>query len=278
MPESVDQALLPPPESSPVSRVINRIKNAVHTHTPEGRREEYREKWNHVLEGTKGLPRFELERRLGQEANKYARDRVIRDVLVVTALTGGAVAGVLGINELRKKDWNLSKLFTDLGASIGKRAEDVIINATKATTTVAIKGATRAIEANPDLVSNLAQRVADEGLKGAINAVDANRVELSNLAANVTTDALRRADTVLATDPTLIGNIVTRGAEQASDALREAAASETVQNNLASAGAYAAKAIVDGATDEMAARASSFPDRVKQGFWNLVASVLPAKK
>lgn len=278
MPESVDQTLLPPPESSPVSRIITRVKNAVHRHTPEGRREEYREKWSHVLENAKGLPRFELERRLTEEANKYARDRVIRDVLIVTALTGGAVAGAIGVNTLRKKDWNLSKLFTDLGVSVRNHAESVVTKAAEMVTTSAIKGATESIANNPNLVSDLAQRAAHEAIHGTAKAVEANREIVSNLAANVTTDALRSAEATLASDPTLIGNIITRGTEQASDALRTAAASDAVQTHLKDAGSLAAQAVMRGATEEVTARASALPDRIKQGFWSFIASVVPGKK
>lgn len=166
MPESVDQTLLPPPESSPMSRVINRIKDAVHAHTPEGRRQEYLAKWSHVLEETKGLPRFELERRLNSEAGKYARDRVIRDVVVVTALTGGAVAGTLGLRELSKRNWDLKGLFQALGANIRNRTESVVGMTAEVVVTGAMKGVGKTFEQNPNLVTDLAERAAEQAMNG----------------------------------------------------------------------------------------------------------------
>ncbi len=94
-----------------------RIHTLLHAHTPEGRREEYLEKWKHVLEGVNGLPRYELEKRLNDEAGKYARDRVMRDVLVLTATTAGAGVGIAAIVAIKNPDWT-RKLFTDLGAKV----------------------------------------------------------------------------------------------------------------------------------------------------------------
>ncbi len=105
-----------PQESSPLTRVSTRVKEWVHTHTPEGRKEEYLDKWQHVLEGVSGLPRYELEKRLNDEAGKYARDRVLRDVFVVAATATGAAAGAVGVLELKKRNWRMGTLFSDLGA------------------------------------------------------------------------------------------------------------------------------------------------------------------
>jgi hypothetical protein len=81
----------------PSPGLIDRAKGFALRHTPEGRRQEYLSKWQHVLEHTTSLPRFELERRLNEEAAKYARDRVTRDLLIIGASAGLGVGGIMAL-------------------------------------------------------------------------------------------------------------------------------------------------------------------------------------
>lgn len=207
MPETVDQPLpTPVKEFSPVSRVIARIKEALHRHTPEGRREEYREKWNQVLEGTKGLPRFELERRIGQEADKYARDRVTRDVFVVAAATAAAGLGIGGIvawkNQARMKE-----LFSQFGANVKSWTEQTIANAAAKATKLGLEGAARTIRNQPNLVAGIAGDATTQaaiGLQEAVASAEVqNRLKLVGLdAATATIDGAKTAvETQIKTAP-----------------------------------------------------------------------------
>lgn len=161
----------------PLSRVSNRLKEWVHTHTQEGRREEYLEKWEHVLEGVNGLPRFELEKRLNVEAGKYARDRVLRDVFVVAATATGATVGTVGIIELKKRNWQMGKLFSDLGAKATNWTREAVTNAGSAATKLGLESATKAITKNPDLIANLANRATEQAATGFQKAVASEDVK-----------------------------------------------------------------------------------------------------
>lgn len=156
-------------ETSPVSRITTRIKDWVHLHTPEGRKEEYLTKWNHVMEGVNGLPRFELEKRLNDEAGKYARDRVLRDIVVASAATAGAGLGIAGIVALKNPEIT-RKLFTDLGAKVTGWATEKVTNAASEATKAGLKGALKAITGNPDLVGNLAHVATEHAATGAQTA------------------------------------------------------------------------------------------------------------
>lgn len=154
-----------------LSRVSTRVKEWVHTHTPEGRKEEYLSKWNHVMEGVSGLPRFELESRLNDEAGKYARDRVLRDVFVVAATATGATVGAVGIIELKNRNWQMGKLFSDLGAKATNWTKDTMTNTASAATKLGIEGATKAITENPDLIAGLASRATEQAATGVQEAI-----------------------------------------------------------------------------------------------------------
>ncbi len=185
MPESVDQPLpTQSKESSSVSRVITRIKDAVHLHTPEGRKQEYLSKWNHVMEGVNGLPRFELEKRLNDEAEKYARDRVVRDVLVAAAATAGAGVGIASIVALKNPE-RIQRLFTDLGAKVTGWATEKVSNAASEATKASLKGALKAITRNPDLVGDLAHVATEHAATGVQEAAASPdvqaRLELAGL-------------------------------------------------------------------------------------------------
>lgn len=189
MPE-VTPDLLPiniPHEVSPVPRITTRIKNWIHRHTPEGRKDEYLTKWNHVMEGVSGLPRFELEKRLNVEAGKYARDRVTRDVLVVTAATAGAGLSIGGIVALKSP--RIRALFTDLGAKVKNWATEKVSNAASKATKAGLKGALKAITGNPNLVGDLAHVATEHaaaGLQQAVASDDVqNRLKLTGFDASV---------------------------------------------------------------------------------------------
>lgn len=143
------------PESSPVSRITTRLNEWISRHTPKGREQEYLEKWSHVLEGIQGPAHYELEKKLATDATKYARNRVVRDMLVSVAVTGGIIAGAFGVRELHNRKWNLSGLFTDLGAHISNRTQDFVTRASKTATSWAMEGAQQAIIDNPHLVGEI---------------------------------------------------------------------------------------------------------------------------
>lgn len=163
-------------ESSPVSRVITRIKDAIHAHTPEGRREEYREKWSHVLEGTRGLPRFELERRLGEEADKYARDRVVRDIVVAAVATAGFGLGIGGIVAWRNQS-GIRELFQQYGAKVKTWTEQTITNAAARATDLGLQSVTRTIKTKPILVTNLVKEAATQAATGLQQAAESQSVK-----------------------------------------------------------------------------------------------------
>lgn len=236
MPETVDQPLLPKPqESSPISRVINRIKEAVHRLTPEGRREEYREKWSHVLEGTKGLPRFELERRISVEADKYARNRVLRDVFVAAAATAAAGLGIGGIVAWRNQS-RIQALFQEYGGKIKNWTEQTVTNAAAKATELGFEGATKTITEKPDLVSTLAQRLMTQAAVGA-------------------GDALRK-------DPNLVGNIVATAIDQATTTAQETVASQKVQNKVKLIGFDLTSAVAEGATTAAETQVATAPTKI----------------
>ncbi|MDP1721617.1 MAG: hypothetical protein Q8L37_00240 [Candidatus Gottesmanbacteria bacterium] len=196
MPElNIDQLVtLPPQEASPVSRIITRIKEAVHRHTPEGRREEYREKWSHVLEGTKGLPRFEIERRLTVETDKYARDRVLQDVFIAAVATAGVGLGIGGIVA-----WNnqprIQELFQKYGAKIKTWTEQTIKHSAESAVKSVLSGAVDAIKST-DHVQILATEATRQGAAGVAAAVADQTVKLSvaETAFDLTHAALTGAD------------------------------------------------------------------------------------
>ncbi|MEK7543926.1 MAG: hypothetical protein AAB557_03595 [Patescibacteria group bacterium] len=236
MPETVDQPLTPPPqESSPASRVITRIKNAIHVHTPEGRREEYREKWSHVLEGAKGLPRFELERRIGQEADTYARDRVLRDVFVAAAATAAAGLGIGGIVAWRNQS-RIRELFQEYGGKVKTWSEQTITNAAAKATRLGLEGVTQTITKHPEHVSTLAERLTTQAATGA-------------------GDALRK-------NPNLVGNIVASTIDQATTTAQETVATPQVQNKVKLIGFDLTSAAVEGATKAAESHAASAPPKI----------------
>lgn len=166
-----------PQESSPLARVSTRIKEWIHVHTPEGRKEEYLEKWQHVLEGASGLPRFELEKRLNDGASQYARDRVLRDVFVVAATATGATVGAVGIIELKKRNWQMGTLFSDLGAKATNWTKETMTNAASAATKLSLEGASKAIAENPHLITNLASRATEQAATGVQQAASLQEVK-----------------------------------------------------------------------------------------------------
>ncbi len=184
-----------PQESSPLSRVSTRVKDWIHTHTPEGRREEYLGQWQHVLEGVSGLPRFELEKRLNDEAGKYARGRVLRNVFVVAATATGAVVGAVGIIELKKRNWQMGRLFSDLGAKTTNWAKETVRNAASAATKLGLEGAARAITDQPDLITDLASRATEQAATGVQQAAESTGVQtaLATSAFDATSAALQGA-------------------------------------------------------------------------------------
>ena len=165
-----------PHESSPVLRVATRINEWISRHTPKGREQEYLGKWSHVLEGIQGPARYELEKRLAADAAKYARNRVVRDVLVAVAATGGLVVGALGVNELRKRGWNIGGLFTDLGASLTHRTKDIVTGVSKTATTWAMTGAGQAITDNPHLVGGMVSQATEQATEALREAAQSPNV------------------------------------------------------------------------------------------------------
>lgn len=163
-------------EVSPVPRITTRIKDWLHRHTPEGRKNEYLTKWNHVMEGVNGLPRFELEKRLNDEAKKYARDRVVRDVLVAAAATAGAGVGIASIVALKNPE-RIQRLFTDLGAKVTGWATEKVSNAASEATKASLKGALKAITKNPDLVGDLAHVATEHAATGVQQAAGSTDVQ-----------------------------------------------------------------------------------------------------
>lgn len=252
MPElTLDQLTsLPPPESSPVSRIITRIKESIHRHTPEGRREEYREKWSHVLEGTKGLPRFELERRLSEEADKYARDRVVRDIVVAAVTTAGVGLGIGGIVALRNQS-GIRELFQQYGAKVKTWTEQTIANAAAGITEFGLKGAAKIITDKPDLVTSLAQKATKQMLQGGENAV-------------TTTDHIRK--------------ISNTAAKQVANGIATAAAGDSVKLKIAETAFDVTHAAATGAEGAVKTYASVAPNNALSSILTFFSNLLSGPK
>lgn len=166
------------PESAPSSSISSRMRNWIHRHALEGRKEEYLSKWNHVMEGVSGLPRFELEKHLSDEASKYARDRVIRDVLVAAAATVGTGVGIADIVALKNPE-RIRKLFMDLGAKVAGWATEKATSAASEAAKAGLKGTIRAIKGkgSPDLVTQLAREATTQAATGVQQAAENNGVQ-----------------------------------------------------------------------------------------------------
>lgn len=170
MTEQRAELLTPLQPQSFFDRLGKSMREAIHAHTPEGRRQEYLKQWQHVLEGINGLPRFELEKRLNDEAGKYTRDRVVRDVLIVAGATAGVTVGAVGVNELRKRDWKMGKLFSDLGAKVTNWTKEAVTNAAAGATKLGLEGVTKAIIEKPDLITDLTSRATQQAVVGVQKA------------------------------------------------------------------------------------------------------------
>lgn len=71
--------------------MVERPKGFIHRHTPSGRYEEYRAKYDSVLAQTQGEARYLFEKKLDTDAKRYAGIAVARDILVTAVLITGAV-------------------------------------------------------------------------------------------------------------------------------------------------------------------------------------------
>lgn len=70
------------------------IKETIHTFTPKGRYEQYRAKYDYLLDQAQGEARYGLEKKIDHDAKAYARNAVALEVLGTAAVvTGGYVLG-----------------------------------------------------------------------------------------------------------------------------------------------------------------------------------------
>ena len=78
----------------------NRLKNVgekitsfVHEHSPKGRYEEYMKKYCELMDRDTSKDRYEFKKLMDHEAKAYATKQVLKDVVILSVITGGAVVG-----------------------------------------------------------------------------------------------------------------------------------------------------------------------------------------
>lgn len=99
---------------------MERLRNFVHHHMPSGRYEEYRSRFDPLLEETAGEDRYVLEQALDRDARKYSRKMVLRDT-VITAGTAGLA--IYGGKKLLDNGFELAATLTDVGQDIRNVSE-----------------------------------------------------------------------------------------------------------------------------------------------------------